>query len=496
MEILSQVPIAVLMGIIGAIVFTLVGVVSGTDETSTIAPLTLVVILLGVPPAGIFTFFIAAAVSKHMTHAIPTMLLGIPGDTLAVPIMDDANRMRALGVPHVALRKAISAALISAVIAVPVAVLFAWVLSPFEAFIGDIAPWLFLIAAILIAYVSPAKLAGVLALIPFVAIVMGLNAWAGTFDVTISTSYFMGIAIGPMIFDLFAVLVPGNRARMRRREPSHVYLAPDTSELGVGNRKTRGKSGAATAQAAAASATGEHVDVDRGAHGTHHTWPNPFKVLDKQQLGATAATSVISSATFVFSPVAMTVLMGELVGAKIKQGYQRLATVVSAKNGTTESTYMAETLIPLVAFGLPLSPVAAGPAAPLFNAPPVFHTDAASGEHFNLSDTLSTGQFFVFALLGVLLAGLIAYPFAMRYAHAAARFVVSKVSHEAIIAGFSGLVLLVSVWEGGLLGLIVVLTIGLLSGLLVRTLKLHSGVLFMGYYVAILSVPGILKVLG
>ena len=53
MELLLQdLPIAVLMGVIGAIVFTLIGVVSGTDETATIAPLTLVVILLGVPPAA------------------------------------------------------------------------------------------------------------------------------------------------------------------------------------------------------------------------------------------------------------------------------------------------------------------------------------------------------------------------------------------------------------------------------------------------------------
>jgi len=49
---------------------------------------------------------------------------------------------------------------------------------------------------------------------------------------------------------------------------------------------------------------------------------------------------------------------------------------MAVKNGTTESTYLAETLIPLVAFGLPLSPVAAGPAAALFNAPPVYTVNA------------------------------------------------------------------------------------------------------------------------
>ena len=467
MELLLQdLPIAVLMGVIGAIVFTLIGVVSGTDETATIAPLTLVVILVGVPPAGVFTFFMAAAISKHMTHAVPTMLLGIPGDTLAVPILEDAAKMRALGLPHLALRKAISGAVISAFIAIPAAVLFAWILSPFGDLITSFAPWIFLVAAAGIAYSSAAKWAGVIALVPFVAVILGLQAWTGSFEVSLSISYFLGIAIGPMIVALFMVLVPQNRKEMRRSQPSHVYLAPD-----VRPSRTEGEKAG-------------------------RTFPNPFKVLDRRQVTATAATSVVSSATFVFSPVAVTVLMGEIVGARIKQGYQRLTSVITAKNGTTESTYIAETLIPLIAFGLPLSPVAAGPAAPLFNAPPVFETNPDGGTINNISTHLTTFDFFIFALLGAVCAVAIAYPFAMRYAHVAAKFVVTKVSHEAIIAAFVGLVVVVSLWEGGLLGLMVVTAVGLVGGMLIRLVKVHAGVLFMGYYVAVLSVPGILAAFG
>ena len=467
MELLLQdLPIAVLMGVIGAIVFTLIGVVSGTDETATIAPLTLVVILVGVPPAGVFTFFMAAAISKHMTHAVPTMLLGIPGDTLAVPILEDAAKMRALGLPHLALRKAISGAVISAFIAIPAAVLFAWILSPFGDLITSFAPWIFLVAAAGIAYSSAAKWAGVIALVPFVAVILGLQAWTGSFEVSLSISYFLGIAIGPMIVALFMVLVPQNRKEMRRSQPSHVYLAPD-----VRPSRTEGEKAG-------------------------RTFPNPFKVLDRRQVTATAATSVVSSATFVFSPVAVTVLMGEIVGARIKQGYQRLTSVITAKNGTTESTYIAETLIPLIAFGLPLSPVAAGPAAPLFNAPPVFETNPDGGTINNISTHLTTLDFFIFALLGAVCAVAIAYPFAMRYAHVAAKFVVTKVSHEAIIAAFVGLVVVVSLWEGGLLGLMVVTAVGLVGGMLIRLVKVHAGVLFMGYYVAVLSVPGILAAFG
>lgn len=383
-----------------------------------------------------------------------------------MPILEDAAKMRALGLPHLALRKAISGAVISAFIAIPAAVLFAWILSPFGDLITSFAPWIFLVAAAGIAYSSAAKWAGVIALVPFVAVILGLQAWTSSFEVSLSISYFLGIAIGPMIVALFMVLVPQNRKEMRRSQPSHVYLAPD-----VRPSRTEGEKAG-------------------------RTFPNPFKVLDRRQVTATAATSVVSSATFVFSPVAVTVLMGEIVGARIKQGYQRLTSVITAKNGTTESTYIAETLIPLIAFGLPLSPVAAGPAAPLFNAPPVFETNPDGGTINNISTHLTTLDFFIFALLGAVCAVAIAYPFAMRYAHVAAKFVVTKVSHEAIIAAFVGLVVVVSLWEGGLLGLMVVTAVGLVGGMLIRLVKVHAGVLFMGYYVAVLSVPGILAAFG
>ncbi len=86
-----------------------------------------------------------------------------------------------------------------------------------------------------------------------------------------------------------------------------------------------------------------------------------------------------------------------------------------------------------------------------------------------------------------------AYPLAMNYAHRAASFVARKLSHEAIIATFAGLIVVISVWEGQLLGLAVILTVGLVGGLLARLFAFNAGVQFMGYYVAVLSVPAISK---
>jgi putative tricarboxylic transport membrane protein len=449
---------ALAMGLVGAVVFAAIGLVSGTDETTTIAPLTLLVVLLGVPAAGVFTFFLAGAVAKHMTHAVPTALLGIPGDTMAMPLLQQATYLRNLGVPHIALRKMISGGIVAAFVAVPLAVLFAVLLSPFAQEITKAAPWIFVAAAVAIAYFSGGRWASVAALVPFVLVIVALQGLTAKYGVKLSISYFLGIAIGPLVADLFSVLSPADRARMRRDHVRTFSLAPDVKGWGG-------------------------------------YFPNPFKVLDSTQTRWTLATAAVSSATFVFSPVAMTVLLGEVVGSRVKHAYHRLTTVLAARNGVTEATYIAEALIPLIAFGLPLSPVAAGPAAPLFNAPPRFTVDVASGQVNNLHNLLSTWEFLGYGMLAVVLAGLVSYPFAMNYAHSAAAFVSRRLSHEAIIATFVGLVAVIGVWEGEALGLLVVVTMGLLGGLLYRALGFNTGVQFMGYYTAVLTVPALTKLI-
>jgi len=455
-DILIQLWPALALGVLGAIVFALIGIISGTDETTTMVPLTLMVIMLGAPPAGVFTFWLAGAVAKHMTHAIPTALLGIPGDTMATPMLEETNALKRLGVPHIALKKMISSAIISAFIAVPCAVLFALLLAPFGDLIKTLAPWIFLCAAILIAYFSKGKWVSVLLLIPFVLVVLALKTFTGEFNVKLSVTYFLAIAIGPLVADLALVLNPKTRKLMKKNQANEVTVAPD-------------------------------VKLWKGY------FPNPLKILDKTQLKWVSITSVISSATFVFSPVAMTVIMGELVNSRIKNTYHRLTTTLSAKNGVTESTYIAEALIPLIAFGLPLSPVAAGPAAPLFNAPPVFTVASDGQAGNNLHNLLAPSEFFVFGLLSVIIAGLISYPFAMNYARPAALFVTKKISHEAIIATFVGLILVVSLWEGGLIGVAVVTVLGFIGGILAKRFNFNTGCQFMGYYVAILTIPALFK---
>jgi hypothetical protein len=65
---------------------------------------------------------------------------------------------------------------------------------------------------------------------------------------------------------------------------------------------------------------------------------------------------------------------------------------------------LQKTIIPLLAFGIPLSPVGLGPAAPLFNAPPVF---TAQPVH-NLHTFMSAPEFLLYGYIGLIVAFFVA----------------------------------------------------------------------------------------
>jgi hypothetical protein len=431
------------MAVLGSVVFAGIGLISGTDETSTVAPLTLLVVLLGVPPVGVYAWFMGAVVSKHMTHAIPTALMGIPGDTMAVPMLQNATILKQLGVPHIALRKMISGGIISALIAVPVAVGFATLLSPLGDFVKAWAPVIFVVAALIIAYTSTGRWGSVFALIPFAFFVQALNKMAiAGMGKGLFISFFLGIAIGPLFGDLLTILSPLSRHHLARKKAREFWLAPE-------------------------------LKMWRGY------FPNPLKILTRSQLKYTLVSAFISSLTFTFSPVGMTVMVGEAISSRLKGLYNRCTTSLAAMNGVTEATYVAEAIIPLIAFGVPLSPVALGPAAPLFNAPPVYQSQPTVN---NLHNLLSTSDFLIFGVIGVICAALIAYPFSMNYARRASLWVLRYVSQEAIISMFSGLIVVLSYSEGGIIGVGIAVTIALFGGVLNRYFGIHTGVQFMAYY--------------
>jgi hypothetical protein len=254
-------------------------------------------------------------------------------------------------------------------------------------------------------------------------------------------SFFLGIAIGPMFADLVTILSPVSRHLLTRRTPREFWLAPE-------------------------------LKMWSGY------FPNPLKILTTRQKWFTAITAFISSLTFTFSPVGMTVMAGEVVSSREKSLYQRLTTSLAAMNGATESTYIAETVIPLMAFGIPLSPMALGPAAPLFNAPPVFTTQPVH----NLHNLLVPYQYLLYGFIGIIVASLVAYPFSMNYARRASAWVLRTISQEAIISMFTGLIVVLSYYEAGVVGVAIAITIAVFGGILNRYFGVHTGVQYMTYY--------------
>ena len=442
---------AVGFALLGGIIYMLIGLISGTDETAVLVPGTIIIILLGVPPVAVFSFFIAAVMSKHMTHAIPTTLLGVPGDTLAIPMMDYANTMRRLGVPHIALRKMISGSVLGAVIAVPVAVGFAALIAPLGELIEPWIPIVFLLMAVFIAYTSSGKWASLFALLPFMVLLQALTRMASEANHPISIGVFMGIAIGPMIADVLTVLSPVARDKLTREGKRAFWLAPE-------NKSWKG------------------------------WFPNPLKILTARQVRNISIGSFISSLTFTFSPVGMTVIVGEFIHNRVRGTYQKLTSTLSAMNAVAESTYIAELIIPLIAFGIPLSPMAMGPGQALFNCPPVLSLEN------NLHHMMSTGDFLLYGMIGVVVAAVVAYPFSMNLARKAAAVALKYVSQEAIISMFFGLMVVVAFYEGSIVGVLTSITIGMICGVFNRYFGIGVGVQFMSWYASswvILQIFGI-----
>lgn len=434
--------IAILLAIVGGVVFTLIGLISGSDETAVMVPATLIVVLLGAPPEAVFAFFMSAVLAKHLTHAIPTALMGVPGDTTAAPMLEHANFMRRIGLPHIALRKMISGGIIGAFIALPVALIFAVFLSQFGTFFQENAGIIFTLAAVLIGYVSKGRWVSILLIVPLALMIQGLNLVSTSIlGNGLSISFFLGIAIGPMLTDLLLATSRSARPIIERTKKNEYKLAPEQKSW----------SG---------------------------YFPNPFKVLTKKQTAVVGGTSFLSSLTFALSPVGMTSLMGEIVGSRVKGQYKKSTTSLATMNAVTESTYVAETIIPLIAFGIPLSPVAIGPAQALFNAPPVYTTEPVH----NLHTMMTPMDFFIYGLIGLIVASLIAYPFSMNYARKATVFVLKRINQEAIIAMFIGIVCLLAFYEGGLVAIFVTFAMAVVGGMLNRFLGVGVGVQFMVFY--------------
>lgn len=428
---------------LGAIIYTLIGIAPGTDETAVLAPVTLVLVLSGFEPVVILAFFISAIVAKKLTDSIPVAVAGIPGGVMAAPMVEHAMVLKKHGVPDLSIRKMASGSVIGTLVSVPVSLILANALVPLADVIKAYASPLFFIGAVFLALMCKNRWLALASIIPFALLIQGLRHlyWgvgAVPAETTVFISFFLGITIGPVILTLFELLNNQKRDQLERFGKKDIILYKSK--------------------------------VDKG-------FPNPFKILDKKEVGTSALASFLGSITFFMSPVGMTIFLGETLSSRIKDPVKKAARAISSMDGLTNAAYISGTLIPLIALGIPLSPMAIGPANALFNAPPVFTLE------YNLHHILSTSDFVWATVIGSLVALALTFYVTIKYSQQICAFVFKRVPHEAMLGLFFGLVLMLAFMDAGWINIGGVLLIGLVAGVLHRW-GINYGVQFMVLYSA------------
>ncbi|MDF1488606.1 tripartite tricarboxylate transporter permease [Tessaracoccus caeni] len=437
-SLLVQLPIAAVAAIL---LYTFIGFIPGTDETSVLVPVTLALVLAGVAPIVVLTFFIAAIVTLNLTNAIPTALVGLPGGVLSTPMMEDSLYLKEQGRAAETIKKMAAGSAIGTVVAIPVSLAIATAITPYAETLRQYGSLLFVIGAVVLALLGANRLLSLLAIVPLSLLFQGLLSLyraQGVIpeDGSISVSFFLGITIGPMLVSILGLLNRKKRDALPRRRPV---------QLNISRRELKGQSLV------------------------------PHNILTKGEAARTGLLSLITTPLFVLSPVGLTFLLGRAAEGRGGDRLTKANRSITAMNGIAHAAYLSGTIIPLLAVGIPLSPVAIGPAQALFNAPPVLSLDN------NLHHLLSTGQFVAAVLVGALLALVVTYIIAVRYSYQITYFVMRYIPHEAVLGLFVGFILLLAFLDAGVANIFGVLLVGIACGTF-NKLGVGYGVQFMTLY--------------
>ncbi len=433
----------VLAAFLAVMLYTIIGFIPGTDETSVLLPITLALVLAGVEPIVVLTFFIAAIVTLNLTNTMPTALVGLPGGVMSSAMIEHSLVIKNHHKSAITIKKMAAASMLGVLISVPISLLVAHLLTPFAQHIVPYASWLFVFGAIFLSLISKHKVLALLSIVPLGILFESLRHlyWGLNIvpqDTNITVSFFLGITIGPLLVSLFSLL---NKDTLNSEliEADKTILLPK-----VEKEKRR---------------------------------LNPFKILNKEERRHMSLTALIANFLFVLSPVGLTILFGETVGKRFKDPMRRATMSITTMSGVVQATYLSGIIIPLLALGIPLSPVAIGPGAALFNAPPVFSLNQ------NIHHLLSFNQFVLAVIIGALTALLISYILISKYAKEITRFILKMIPHESVLALFVAFIILLAYMDAGLINIFGVLLIGLLSGTL-NKMGVNYGVQFMSLYAA------------
>lgn len=432
-----------LAALVAVFIYTFIGFIPGTDETSVLMPITLTVVLAGVPPIIVLTFFIAAIVTLNLTNAIPTALVGLPGGVMSSPMLEYSLFLKEKGMSALVIKKMTVGSLIGVVISIPTALLLANILVAYAEKIQALSSLLFFLGAIFLSLTGRNKILSMLGIIPLAILFMGLRHLYWGIGIVpssanITVSFFLGITTGPLMVSLLGLLNKRSRKSMVTKKMKKISIPNDA----IGNKTL-----------------------------------NPFKILTRAEIVKASNSALIANFLFVLSPVGLTILLGEAATNRIKDPVIRSNTAITTMSALIQATYLSGIIIPLIAIGVPLSPTAIGPGSALFNAPPVFTVDN------NLHHRLDSWEFIVAILIGAVIAITITYYITNRYASRISTFVLQRIPHEGILGLFISLIILLAYMDAGLLNVFGVLLIGITCGTL-NKMGMGYGVQFMTLYAA------------
>lgn len=434
--------LAMLLAAVAAILlYSFIGFIPGTDETSVLVPVTLALALAGVDPAVLLTFFIAAIVTLNLTNSIPTALVGLPGGVLSAPMMEHSLYLKSQGRAAETIKKMAAGSALGTVIAIPVSFAIASAITPYAETLREYGTLLFVGGAVLLAVLGANRLLALLSIIPMSLLFQGLLSLYRDQGVipegeSITISFFLGITIGPLLVSVLGLLNKSQRTALPGRPATTVDIS---------RKNLRGQSLA------------------------------PNKILTRDETARTGFWSLVTTPLFFLSPVGLTLLLGEASAGRKGDRTTRSNRAVAGMNGVGHASYLSGAIIPLLAIGIPLSPVAVGPAQALFNAPPSLTFEN------NLHHLLTTPQFIVCVVLAAALALTLTYVIAVRYSYRITYIVMRYIPHEAVLGLFIGFILLLAYLDAGIANIFGVLLVGVACGTL-NKLGVGYGVQFMTLY--------------
>lgn len=440
---LSMIFLMIGAALIAVVIFSFIGFIPGTDETSVLLPISLAVVLSGIPAQIVLSFFIAAIITLNITNTMPTALVGLPGGVMSSPMIEHAILLKNQGLSAMIIRKIAASAVIGVIISIPISLVLANLLIPLASIIRPYAGYLFIIGAVFLSLISKNKILSLISIIPLALMFQSVRHlyWGLGIvpaDKNITVSFFLAITAGPLIFSLISLLNKKTLAEQKVLEYNHITIPRDNHDLNT---------------------------------------INPFKILNKEERRRASIGALVVNFIFVLSPVGLTILFGNALSNRIKEPVEKATTAVTTMSSVIQSTYLSGIIIPLLALGIPLSPVALGPGAALFNAPPILSIDN------NLHHLLNGFDFTIAVIIGAVVALLISYFLIIKYARRITSLILRRVPHESVLGLFIAFIILLSYMDAGIINIFGVLTIGLLCGSL-NKIGVNYGVQFMALYAA------------